>query len=122
MRKLIFISISVLIVSITGYVYWYYYNPYGEGYKQGILKKLERHGDLFKTYEGELQEAGNDLVYNFSIDEETIADTLQHCLDKTVRLHYIQYRRSLPWRGDNYEMKSKSRAQDVVDRVEVLSE
>ncbi len=122
MGKVIFISILLLIVSVIGYVYWNYYNPYSEGFRQGTLQKIERRGNLFKTYEGELQQAGNGALYHFSVDDDAVADSLQHCLFKTVRLHYVQYRRNLPWRGDNYEMFNKSRSQDVVDQVSLVSD
>lgn len=130
MRKLILISVLVIIVAITSYVYWYYYNAYSDGYKEGVLQKIERRGNLFKTYEGELLQVGfagnlsvsNQAVFYFSVDDETIADTLQQSLGKTIRLHYIQYRRSLPWRGDNYDIKhnNNGKGQEIADEVKVL--
>ncbi len=131
MRKLTIISILVILISVTGYVYWFYYNTFSEGYKEGVLQKIERRGNLFKTYEGELLQVGfagnlsvsNSAVFYFSVDDEAIADTLQQSLGKTVRLHYVQYRRSLPWRGDNYNIYKRNnngKGQEIADEVKVI--
>ena len=130
MRKLIFISILIILVSITAYVYWYYYNVFSEGNKEGVLQKIEKRGNFFKTYEGELLQVGfagnlsvsNQAVFYFSVDDKNIADTLQRSLGKTVRMHYVQYRRSLPWRGDNYDIKhsNNGKGQEIADEVKVI--
>ncbi|MBS1780489.1 MAG: hypothetical protein JST70_14260 [Bacteroidetes bacterium] len=126
MRKAIFISIIVILVAITGYVYWFYYNPYSDGSREGVLQKFSRKGNLFKTYEGEMIQLGfgqrgaaiNSQYYYFSVDDVTLADSLEKCLGKIVRLHYIQYRRSLPWRGENYNSINAEKGQYMVDRIE----
>lgn len=126
MRKVIFISIVIVLLTLTGYVYWFYYNSYSDGYREGILQKFSRRGNVFKTYEGELVLLGfgqrsngllNSNYFYFSVDEKVIADSLQQCFGKSVRLHYVQYRRSLPWRGDNYNGKNSDNGQYVVDHI-----
>ncbi len=126
MRKVTFISILVILLLGTGYVYWFYYNPYSEGSREGVLQKFSRKGNVFKTYEGEMIQLGfgqrgaaiNSQYYYFSVDDPQIADSLENCLGKIVRLHYIQYRKTLPWRGENYNKQNAEKGQYVVDRIE----
>lgn len=132
MKKAIVIVSILLIVAITGYVYWNYYNPYSEGYREGVLQKFSRKGDVFKTYEGEMIQLGfgqriggpiSSQYFYFSVDDIILADSLEGCLGKNVKLHYIQYRRSLPWRGDVHKNdESKPRSQYVVDGLAEVKE
>lgn len=128
MRKAIFISVVLILLAATGYVYWFYYNSYSDGYREGILQKFSRRGNVFKTYEGELvllgfgQRSNAGVVssnyFYFSVNDKAIADSLNNCLGKSVRLHYIQYRRSLPWRGDDYNGKNSDNGQYIVDHID----
>lgn len=125
MLKTIFIAIFVILLAVTGYVYWYYYNPYSDGYREGVLQKFSRKGNVFKTYEGEMIQLGfgqrgaaiNSQYYFFSVSDEQLADSLEHCLGKIVKLHYTQYRRSLPWRGENYDKTNADKGQYMVDGI-----
>ena len=58
MKKVIFLSLLFLILFATGYIYWFYYNPYSDGSREGILYKFSRKGNVFKTYEGEIIQPG----------------------------------------------------------------
>jgi hypothetical protein len=130
MRKIIVISLSVILISVLGYIYWFYYNPYSDGTRIGVLQKFSRKGNVFKTYEGEMIQLGfgqrgaaiNSQYYYFSVDDERLADSLEHCQGKIVKLHYIQYRRSLPWRGENYDKTNAENGQYVVDRIDEVKE
>ena len=131
MRKIVFISIVVLLIAFTGYGYWFYYNPYSDGSREGVLQKFSRKGNVFKTYEGEMIQLGfgqrvsgaiNSQYYYFSVDDTRLADSLEKCLGKMVRLHYIQYRRCLPWRGENYHDRNSESGQYLVDRIEEVKE
>lgn len=129
MRSAIMLTIVVLVVAITGYMYWYYYNPYSDGYREGVLQKFSRKGNLFKTHEGEIIQLGfgqrggylNAQYFYFSVDNGSIADTLENSIGKRVKVHYVQYRRSLPWRGDNYGNKNGEPGQYVVDKLDEVS-
>jgi hypothetical protein len=123
------ISLVVLLVLllIAGWVYWYYYNPYSDGTREGLVQKFSRKGSLFKTWEGEMQQQGfgmrganySSKVFYFSVASNAVADSLEHgAQGKIVRLHYVQYRRSLPWRGDNYNGRNEEPGQYIVDRIE----
>lgn len=134
MRKAIFIIIVSLLLGLTGYAYWFYYRSYGDGFREGYFQKFSRKGNVFKTYEGELvlegfgarsMPKGSSLTANFfyfSVVDEAIADSLEKCIGKTVKVHYTQYLRSLPWRGDNYTQKNQEAGQYIVDRIELVTE
>lgn len=131
MRKVIFFSVLILVVSIVGYVYWFYYNPFSEGYREGVLQKFSRKGNVFKTHEGEMIQLGfgqrtggglNAQYFKFSVTDIALADSLENCLGKSVKLHYIQYRRSLPWRGDKHMNDNLPNGQYIVDEISLVKE
>lgn len=126
MRKVIFFSLLVIILSVVGYVYWFYYNPYSDGYREGVLQKFSRKGNVFKTYEGEVIQLGfgqrtggslNAQYFYFSVADLELADSLENCMGKSVKLHYVQYRRSLPWRGESHENNQLPKGQYIVDEL-----
>src|SRR5690606_24763525 len=126
MRKVIYITILIIIFSVVGYVYWFYYNPYSEGYREGVLQKFSRKGNVFKTHEGEMIQLGfgqrtggalNAQYFYFSVTDLAVADSLENCMGKSVKLHYVQYRRSLPWRGDNHPNDNNNKGQYLVDAI-----
>ena len=127
MRKTIFFVALVLILSISGYIYFKYYNRYDEGQREGILYSFSRKGDLFKTYEGVILQPGlrsartgglNTNEFHFSVTDESVADSLKNLIGMQVRVHYNQYRRSLPWRGENNNNDNKDKGQYIVDKIE----
>jgi len=131
MRKVIFFSILILVLSVVGYVYWFYYNPFSEGYREGVLQKFSRKGNVFKTHEGEMIQLGfgqrtggglNAQYFKFSVTDIALADSLENCLGKSVKLHYIQYRRSLPWRGDKHMNDNLPNGQYIVDEISLVKE
>lgn len=131
MRKIIFLVVLILLVFIGGYVYWYFYNPKSEGTREGMVQKFSRKGNVFKTWEGEMVQQGfgprggnfNANYFYFSVADDAIADSLEHgALGKIVRVHYVQYRRSLPWRGDNYNSRNQETGQYIVDKIEEVRE
>lgn len=130
MRKTIFFAILILIVTVAGYVYWNYYNIYSDGYREGILQKFSRKGNVLKTFEGEIVQLGfgqrggnfNSNYFYFSVTDQAVADTLQMCMGKVVKMHYLQYRRALPWRGDNYNTQNADKGQYIVDKLVEVKE
>lgn len=115
---------------ITGYVYWFYYNSFSDGSREGVLYKFSRKGDIFKTWEGEIIQPGyrggvgtiNSNNLSFSVADLTLVDTLNKAIGKMVKVHYVQYRKSLPWRGENYNGKNQENGQYIIDRIEKVSE
>lgn len=126
MRKVIYITILIIIFSVVGYVYWFYYNPFSEGYREGVLQKFSRKGNVFKTHEGEMIQLGfgqrtggalNAQYFYFSVTDLALADSLENCLGRSVKVHYVQYRRSLPWRGDKHQNDNFTQGQYIVDGI-----
>ncbi|MBZ0097602.1 MAG: hypothetical protein K8F30_00880 [Taibaiella sp.] len=131
MRRIIYISILIIVAVVAGYVYWYYYNPFSEGYREGVLQKFSRKGNLFKTHEGEMIQLGfgqrtggalNAQYFYFSVTDIKLADSLENCLGKSVKLHYVQYRRALPWRGNKHPEEEIPNGQYIVDAVSDVRE
>ncbi len=131
MKKVILFSILVLVLSVSGYVYWFYYNPYSDGYREGLLQKFSRKGNILKTFEGEMVLVGfgarngnilNANYFYFSVADRTLSDSLQMCMGKIVKLHYVQYRRSLPWRGEDYGTLNSEKGQYMVDQINSVNE
>ena len=54
MRKYLFIGISVILLFLSGYVYFQYYFVFGEGVKSGYLNYAVYKGNIFKTYESDV--------------------------------------------------------------------
>lgn len=126
MRKVIFFTILILVLAVSGYVYWNYYKTYDEGRREGVLYSFSRKGDVFKTYEGVIIQPGlrsartgglNTNEFHFSVTDESVADSLQKCLGKQILVHYNQYRKTLPWRGENNNNDNKDKGQYIVDNI-----
>lgn len=132
MRKFIFLFILFMLLFGTGYVYWFYYNSYSDGSRVGVLIKFSRNkGNIFKTHEGEMVQQGlrsmnggaiNTNNFYFSVADLILADSLENCTGKLIKVHYIQYRKSLPWRGENYNGKNQENGQYIIDRIESVQE
>jgi hypothetical protein len=103
-RKFTRALIVIVVASLMFCIYWFYFNKYGDGERTGILVKITRKGNLFKTHEGELwlscRQVTNPEKFYFSVASDSIAIVLKELQDDCVQLTYKQYRGSLPWRGD----------------------
>lgn len=127
MRKTIGFVALLIIVSIGAYVYWNYMRVYAKGVREGVVQKFSRKGDVFKTYEGELLGGGFGRVgtgfqaqyFYFSVEDPQVASFLEQNAGKNLTLHYVQYKKSLPWRGENYNSKNQEPGQYIVERAEV---
>ncbi len=106
--KIISISTFVVILALAGFVFFKFYFVFGEGVKAGDLNQVMYKGYVFKTYEGRLIQAGlrgkgtngmESYVFEFSVDDAAVADSLMRCSGRTVELHYKEYLGALPWRG-----------------------
>ncbi len=100
-RTLLVIFILGLIFS----VYWFFFNKYSDGERTGVLIKISRKGNIFKTNEGEMwlscRQMTNPEKFYFSISSDSIVNVLKGLQDECVQVTYSQYRASLPWRGDS---------------------
>lgn len=109
MKKTIIIIVAILLVGLSFFCYFKFYFVFGEGVKAGELNYVVHKGYVFKTNEGKLIQTGlkgqkgnntiESIVFEFSIDNQAIADSLMRCTSKQVELHYKEYKSMLPWRG-----------------------
>ena len=110
--KIIGIVTSVILLAVLGFFFFRYYFVFGEGVKAGELNQVMYKGYVFKTYEGRLIQAGfrgassskgtvtmESYVFEFSVKDKEVADSLMRCSGKSVELHYKEYLGALPWRG-----------------------
>ena len=110
--KIIGIVTSVILLAVLGFFFFRYYFVFGEGVKAGELNQVMYKGYVFKTYEGRLIQAGfrgassskgtvtmESYVFEFSVEDKEVADSLMRCSGKSVELHYKEYLGALPWRG-----------------------
>lgn len=106
--KIISITTLVVILALAGFIFFRFYFVFGEGVKAGDLNQVMYKGYVFKTYEGRLIQAGlkgkgdsgmESYVFEFSVADATVADSLMRCSGRNVELHYKEYLGALPWRG-----------------------
>lgn len=100
---------AFLVLLVSFYVYWNYYNTYSEGNRSGILQKFSKKGNVFKTYEGELimssiATTGNTTIasekFYFSVKDETLANSMFAFEGKHVTVTYQQKRKHFSWDGE----------------------
>lgn len=127
MRRLTSFSVFILLLVVGVYVYWHYFRPYSDGTRVGLLQKVSHKGDFFKTYEGELVQEGfgtsggriSAQRFLFTAKNDAVAAELDKLQGQYIKVHYTQYRRSLPWRGESYGVQNDERGQYIVDEVEL---
>ncbi len=99
--------IVVLIIAAIAF-WWKYFFVFGEGVKSGELNYVVKKGNLFKTYEGKLIQAGfrsqtpgaiNSYEFEFSVADDSIANILMNNSGNYFDLHYKEYKGTIPWRG-----------------------
>lgn len=124
MKKLLLLPV-LLLLGVWGYVYWNYYNVYSDGSREGVLVKISRKGNVFKTYEAEILQPGfrsgegsvKANTFKFSVQDPEVAKQLEDVSGQTVKVHYLQYRHNLPWRGDDYDADNAEPGQYIVDHL-----
>jgi len=108
MGKILKWLIVILIVGGGLFFYWRYYYVFGEGAKAGELNFVVKKGYVFKTWEGKLIQSGlrsraantvQSYDFDFSVEDEKIANELLTHDGKMFNLHYKEYMGALPWRG-----------------------
>ena len=109
MRKILPVTIIIILVVFCSWFYWKYYYTYSDGNRTGLLQKFSHKGNMFKTYEGELilsGISGNNMSpissekFFFSVVKEAVAKQLMNYEGQKVVLHYQQMNGRLFWRGD----------------------
>ncbi len=107
--KKILVGIVFLLVLALVITFLVFNFTYSEGSRAGVLMKFSKRGYVFKTYEGELNTGGVgniantaqlNQVWDFSVKDESFADTLHLYEGKRVILFYKQKIKHLPWQGE----------------------
>ena len=102
----------ILALALAGFIYFRFYFVFGDGVKAGELNQFIYKGYVWKTYEGKLIQAGfrgsnrntgeaavESYLFDFSVEDEEVANELMRYSGKSVELHYKEYLGTLPWRG-----------------------
>ena len=103
-KRTLWISLILLILATIGYFMYRNYN-YSQGTRSGVLVKISEKGWLFKTYEGQLNLAGQggmmtpESKWEFSANRAAYRQ-MQSLEGKPVSLHYNQKVDAFPWQGD----------------------
>lgn len=104
LRFLFKVILFILLISAI-LIYWFYFNVFSDGERNGILVKLTKKGNVFKTYEGEMwlscRQVVNAEKLFFSVDDDALSDSLMNVQDECIKIYYKEYRRTLPWRGES---------------------
>ncbi len=107
-KLLIFIPIVLLILLV--FLWWRFYFVFGEGVKAGQLNFIVKKGYVFKTWEGRIIQEGFKSVtagalqsneFDFSIENDSIAQVLELNSGKFLELRYKEYFNAIPWRGNS---------------------
>ena len=124
-KKIILFTTFVLLLAAAAFVYFRFYFVFGDGVKAGDLNQITYKGYVWKTYEGRLIQAGfrgsktgvgagiESFIFDFSVEDEEVANDLMKCSGKNVELHYKEYLGALPWRG---------KQKHIVDKIISVSE
>lgn len=108
-RKFLWRIFMVAIIVSSFLVYWNYFNVKSDGTRTVYLVKISHKGDLFKTYEGEAlvsigaspQTSITADKFIYSVTSKALYDSLTKYEGQKMTLKYLQYRNTLPWRGDS---------------------
>lgn len=110
LRTFIVLGSILAILAIVGWVWSRYFHPYLESEECGYVEKVANQGVFFKTYEGMMmsEKILPDTVrryysdFLFTIRDDSVASAAMRAAatGKRMRLHYIEYKGNLPWRGE----------------------
>jgi hypothetical protein len=104
LRRTLWVLLTSLALFTAGYYFWRTY-PKSEGTRIGVLFKISKKGYVFKTYEGQLQLGGAQMmtqqsVWDFSAKNAEVYQKLQDMEGKSVKCHYKELVNAFPWQGD----------------------
>ena len=109
MRKFLYWLVGIIVIFLTIYILIKVIYTYSEGNRAGRLIKFSSRGDIFKTYEGELNLGGINTttggiminnMWEFSVVNKAVADSLSRLEGRDVTLRYKEKISTLPGRGD----------------------
>jgi hypothetical protein len=100
----------IVLILLTGFIYWKYFYTYSEGYRAGMLQKFSSKGTIFKTYEGEMIlssiSSSRDVAlasekFYFTLTNKSLVRNFDTLQGENVIVHYRQKNGILFWRGDS---------------------
>lgn len=123
-RIWIWLIAAVCVVFVCIAFYMRYFQPYvTDGVQYGYVERIEKRGSLFKTFEGVLlpyrEIMDTTRLYRrdfvFTAANPTVAAEIKRMekLHKPVRMEYIRYNATVPWRGDSKIIITKVEAADA---------
>jgi hypothetical protein len=115
--RTLWIALITALVAFAGYYMWRSYTV-SEGSRSGILVKISKKGYIFKTFEGQIQLAGMQMMtpestWLFSAKNEAVYLQLQNLEGKMVKCYYRQVEDAFPWQGDT---------DYIVDKIEAITQ
>jgi hypothetical protein len=126
-RSKIFRTIGIILcISLGVFIYVRFYFVFAEGTKAGSLNTIQKKGYVFKTFEGKLIQSGfktgtQSNEFEFSVQNNNVANTLLNNSGAEFELHYKRYFGSLPWRGNSvyivdsiYAMKGGINSETII--------
>ncbi len=104
-RRIMWFALIIFVAMVTGY-FVYSQFTYSDGRRSGQLVKISRRGVIFKTYEGTLNLSPNGIMtpWEFSADNQQVAEKLQQFDGKMVVVHYKQRYQVFFWQGETEYM------------------
>lgn len=103
MRRVLGISVTIILAIIIIYFLFIYYVTYSQGYRSGELVKISHKGVVFKTWEGEIsQGVSESQIFKFSVEssEKEVIEQLKDLQGQHVKLTYKERFATFPWLGD----------------------
>ncbi len=101
-------SVLTVILLAVGYVSFYW--EFADGIKTGQVNFVTRKGYIWKTYEGRLIQQGikskgqqglGSNEFDFSVEDDSLAHTLELVGEAIVTVRYKEYNHALWWRGNS---------------------
>lgn len=110
-RFWVWLGISAVAIGVAWAVWLRMFNPYiSDAAQYGYIETIEKHGEVFHTYEGVLLPYRNLMDttraytgdFLFSTSDPSVAARLIEAeyAHRPVRLTYKQYHTAMPWRGE----------------------
>lgn len=109
----------IVLLGLAAFVYVKFCFVYSDGVNEGDINYFQKEGFIFKTYEGKMIQTGlkaegqggvGSNEFKFSVVDEHVAQRIEECSNKNIKLHYKRHLGTLPWRG---------KSQYIVDSIYV---
>ncbi len=103
MKKVLGLSLVVVVALAAAWYAFIYFVPYSEGTRSGELIKFSNKGIIFKTWEGEISQGiSGAQIFSFSVldAEEEVIKKLEEYQGSYVKLTYIERFGTFSFWGD----------------------